>query len=194
MASPYVLLCVAHTLTDPGAVTPGGMTEHAFSARACDVAAGLIEDAGFRAKIVSGPRATKIKAANAKGADFAALVEPHFNASLSPVTRGYQAIYAASSQEGKRLARCCCNSMRDGFAALRYNAARWIGPSPVPGPLVRHDDLPLLTKTRPPAVITEYAFATNACDVAWIERPTGAEEYGVMVAAGVIDFLKGGGR
>jgi N-acetylmuramoyl-L-alanine amidase len=191
--SPRILLAVAHTPKAPGAVTPSGLTEHAFSARACDVAAGILDERGCRAKIVRGSRAAKIKASRDPEDPFAVLVEPHFNASENPGIHGYQAIYAIDSKEGKRLARCCCRAFEFSFAELRYHAARWIGPTPVPGPFVRLDDLPILTQTPPPAVITEYLFATSPLDRPWLERETAADECGAAVALAVLDFLAGGG-
>lgn len=189
MAAFNVLLCVAHTSDSPGARTPAGVTEHAFSKRACAVAAALLEEHGVKVRVATGARSVKIAAANKKGSKWDCLVEPHFNASESGTTRGYQTIYAVGSQKGKLLARELARAMETGFKAIGYHEARWIGPTEVPGPYVRHDDLPLITKTTPPACITEYAFATWPRDAAWIDKPDGADDYGKMVAAGILNYL-----
>jgi N-acetylmuramoyl-L-alanine amidase len=189
MAAFNVLLCVAHTSDAPGATTPAGVTEHVFSTRACSVAATLLEAHDVKVKVVKGARSVKIAAANKKGARWDCLVEPHFNASESGMTRGYQTIFAAGSFKGKLLARSLARAMETGFRAIGYREARWIGPTEVPGPYVRHDDLPLITKTTPPACITEYAFATWPRDAVWIDKPDGADDYGKMVAAGILNYL-----
>lgn len=187
-----ILLCVAHAPDDPGASTPAGTREHEFSKRACYHAAELLTAAGLEVTVAIGTRTQKIRKANAKTAKWDCLLEPHFNASASPFSRGQMAIFAEGSREGKRLARCACRAMEDGFRAAGYTGNRWLGPWPVPSPMVRHNDLPILTSTRPPAAILEYAFASNAGDAVWIDRPDGAELYGTMIAATVRDFLAGG--
>lgn len=186
-----VLLCVAHSPDDPGASTPAGTTEHAFSRAACEHAAELLR-ATTDVSIAIGTRSQKIRRANRKEG-WAALIEPHFNASASPFSRGYMSIHAASSREGKRLARCGCRAMEDGFRRAGYAGARWLGPWPCPSPMVRHADLPILTATRPPATILEYAFASNVGDALWIDRPDGPAIYGAMIAAAAQSFLSGGG-
>lgn len=185
-----VILSIAHTPKAPGARSPAfpHVLENPYSRRICASAAEWLELAGFDVVTVEGSIRQKIAKINKlRGA---CLVEPHLNAATSPTARGHMVIHHAPSVHGRNLAISISDALDRGLHDAGFQAARRWGATPCPGRLVRHPELPILSDTKPPAVIPELLFVSNPDDAAFLAKSDTPERLGGMVAAGIAAWLK----
>ena len=192
----YVVIHAPHSgSTEVGAVTPGGLTEHAMGHVACAaMAQELSLDPGTQATIITGPVISSWKHINdalrqgAKRGMHTLAVAPHFNSSTNPTTTGHTAVIPANCalsvlaavEVFSQIESALPWSRRKPIISVpdkRYKEKEW------PNNLI----FPRLVTT--PSILIEPGFIQDKRFCDWIEADSGAA-YGVLVARAIINWRR----
>ena len=184
-----IALCVAHSSSSPGAVSShiAGLSEYRVSqeaTQACSVAlsargiANVVLD--FRSMDQIQYLAKRVQAVN--GMYPKAMVEIHLNSSGESEKANYsEAIHHPDSVSGKGLAHSIVNALGIGLGRSHH----W------PSKGARGERLYVTEHTHCPTVIVEGLFISNKEQAEFLADPLGKQAYGMLVAEGIAEWLKG---
>jgi N-acetylmuramoyl-L-alanine amidase len=182
-----VVLTIAHSPAAKGARSADGkIVEHDYSTLICSAAVSYLNARGTPA-VVAPPGSIPSKIAFVNKAAPKCCVEPHLNASPNIKVGGHMVLHYAKSVRSPGLAKAVADCLGVGLKQFK----NW-GPQPAPGPMVRLAKLPYLVDTKCPAIITESLFVSNHIDVAYLESTGAADTIGMLIADGVISWLRSG--
>lgn len=189
MSSPLIALCVGHSRiengrTEGGAISAGGISEHAYNTPLADQINYYLNRFGIASFIVSYYKGNGYTAAQQWlagelkkfGATLA--LELHFNASEGQA-RGAEWLHWGSSVRGKILASCLRSEFLAGFPEAIDRGLK---------PKVNGDrGAEFLKGTHCPAVICEPFFGDNAAD--WQMAVAKKDQLALAIANGIVAYL-----
>lgn len=185
-----VLISVAHSKASQGAAV-AGETEWNFSIRASAACWAHLTSHGITSMLlecgdVPSPKYVSVKMDTIAQVAPDLAVEIHLNAGPSSANYG-EVIYRLADESGKSAAEAIAHSLAGAFSLSH----RW----PVKGarPNNKEQDGKMfffLERTKASAVIVEGLFITNAEQREWLTSRNGAETYGYLVGAGIVQWMK----
>lgn len=182
-----IALCVGHSRPgDSGAVSAGGISEHAFNCRIAAAVASILTARGVDCIVLTAYQgqsygaAMKWLAERLRQAKATCAVELHFNAADNATASGHEWLYWYSSNNGRLLAKLLNQCMQEAFPTLPARGILGRGPKD------RGADFLRLTPC--PAVIAEPFFGSTESD--WDLLSTHQDRY-ARVLADVLTNWKG---
>lgn len=180
-----IFLSVAHSRPSPGAVGLLGLKEHDVSVIASRACCEHLKNHGVETVLYdcgdlppSRYDDAKISAANRASPDIA--IEIHCNSNLNRLACYSEVIHHPLSVIG----RLCAKSISLSLEALTKSNSAWKANGP------RGDSgLFFLNKTKCPSLIVEGLFISNPEQEKWLKNG-GSETYGLLVAEGVLEWIK----
>lgn len=134
-----------------------------------------------------------------------AVVEIHWNASRNPKYTGTYALFDSDHDHSGALAAACCVAAANAGAPGPHGGSKYRGALAMPTPACQYDELDMVTREmsksyglpilKPPSVLVEVGFHTNADSQVWFERPDSALRYGQELARAIVrwrdDLIEG---
>ena len=178
-------LCVGHSRPgDSGAVSIGGISEHAFNTRIAAKVCSILTAKGMACAVIDvyqgagyasamkwlAQRLTSLKAT--------AAIELHFNCSDTPSATGHEWLFWNSSHEGRVLAKMLDQRMAEAFPKLARRGIKSLGS--------KDNGAGFLRMTPCPACIAEPFFGSNESD--WDLLNSHQDRYAQVIAEGLDDW------
>lgn len=182
-----IVLDAGHGGWDPGKTGTSGANEKELNLAVVEKLADYLEQGGAEVILTrsnddalgSGKKtdmAERKKIANESGADI--LVSIHQNAFPSASAKGAQVFYHRSSEEGKILAECIQESLRNRVDGSNHRQAK------------ENSDYYILRTTEIPAVIVECGFLSNAEEEKFLNDAGYQEKLAWAIYCGILDYFE----
>jgi N-acetylmuramoyl-L-alanine amidase len=185
-----IALSIAHSSKDRGAYNAKyKLTEYAISCRASRAASEMISSAGFASVVIDCGALDDFQYAHAKpdmvnGIKPRLALEIHCNSSVNTAANYGTVIYHPSSKAfGLPAAQSVAKAMADGFGTHKW---------PSKGAVPAEKRLFFLDGVNCPSVIVEGLFLSNDTQAEFLASANGPETYGLLVAEGIISWLRHG--
>lgn len=183
-----IAICIGHSRAgDSGAVSVGGVSEHAFNSKLGRITWEILRSRCIDAVVIdhyvggSYGSAMSWLAKHLRGIAATAAIELHFN-SATPSARGHEYLYWHSSSRGKALARSLADSQQRAFPSSTPRRDR--GTLAITTPRSRGGLF--LRLTHCPAVIAEPFFGSNPEE--WEHASMHFMEYAEALATGISEY------
>lgn len=181
-----IAICIGHSRPgDSGALSVGGVTEHAFNTDIGQILESLLDDMPVelitRYEGHGYTTAQKWLGEYLKRKNATLAIELHFNSADNPKAQGYEYLHHENSNRGQSLARCLIDAHRPRFPGNLSRGIKSIGPG--------GRGFEFLRRTPCPAVICEPFFGSSAAEWAMYSSDIGRQRLAESYAAGIKTYL-----
>jgi N-acetylmuramoyl-L-alanine amidase len=183
-----IAICIGHSRPgDTGAVSVGGVTEHAFNTRLGHAVAELLADIGQPVEVITKYEGHGYTTAQKWLGEYLKLkkttlaIELHFNSSDNPKAQGFEYLHHEDSLRGHALCTHFIDAHRARFSGNVSRGIKGIGPG--------GRGYEFLRRTPCPAVICEPFFGSNEVEWTLYNKETGRNRLAESYAAGIKQFL-----
>ncbi len=183
-----IAICVGHSRSgDKGAVSAGGISEHAYNSRLARILSTVLRERGLPNQVIDSYEGAGYSAAmrwvakEVRQIGATVAVELHFNSAENLSATGHEWLFWAPSTHGRFLAQALDRQMRAAFPALKARGIKSIHPGDRGAEFLR--------LTPCPALICEPFFGSNESD--WQLAAHSSDKLAGAIAGGLADWIGG---